>query len=45
MCGICGIVDFKRIIPNKSFLTKNMAQSLIHRGPDDEGYYNDQYIS
>jgi len=39
MCGICGKLEFDpeaRIAPN---LVKKMADAIIHRGPDDEGYY------
>jgi asparagine synthase (glutamine-hydrolysing) len=39
MCGICGKLEFNpeaRITPN---LVKKMADAIIHRGPDDEGYY------
>jgi len=37
MCGICGIVDFKgRKISKESI--KIMTNSMVHRGPDDEGY-------
>ncbi|GAB4280947.1 MAG: asparagine synthase (glutamine-hydrolyzing) [Marinilabiliales bacterium] len=37
MCGIAGIYDFK----NKVSLTrlKAMADSLVHRGPDGEGFF------
>ena len=39
MCGICGKLNFdrrKRISPE---LLKTMADTIEHRGPDDEGYY------
>src|SRR5580692_1816528 len=39
MCGICGKLEFDtqaRISPN---LLKQMADAIVHRGPDDEGYY------
>lgn len=38
MCGICGILDLegRQINP---LLIKNMANALIHRGPDDEGTF------
>ena len=39
MCGICGIIGE----PNKYFL-KLMCNSLIHRGPDSEGYYIDDHV-
>jgi asparagine synthase (glutamine-hydrolysing) len=50
MCGIVGIynllnncdVNQKQI---EHEVIKNMADVLIHRGPDDEGYYNDHHIS
>ena len=34
MCGICGFLGFE----DKN-LIKRMAESLSHRGPDDEGFY------
>ncbi len=39
MCGICGIlnIDFDRKIDSDQL--KKMTQVIIHRGPDDVGYY------
>jgi len=39
MCGICGIIGE----PNK-YLLKLMCNSLIHRGPNSEGYYIDDKV-
>ncbi|HEY2548627.1 MAG TPA: asparagine synthase (glutamine-hydrolyzing) [Candidatus Acidoferrum sp.] len=39
MCGICGKLEFDpqaKVAPN---LLKKMADAIVHRGPDDEGYY------
>ncbi len=38
MCGIVGIVNFKGE-PIKAEVLKKMNSLLIHRGPDDEGYF------
>lgn len=41
MCGINGILHFeseRRVDPN---LIKKMSNTLVHRGPDDEGIYID----
>ena len=40
MCGICGICGF-----SDSRLVRAMTDSLVHRGPDDEGYFNDGHAS
>lgn len=38
MCGICGIINFdKRPVARKSL--KLMNDTMINRGPDDEGYF------
>ncbi len=39
MCGICGFNS-----ENKN-LVKKMSEQLIHRGPDDYGYYIDSNVS
>src|ERR1700716_3131745 len=39
MCGICGKVNFDRESPVSGTLLKGMADSIAHRGPDDEGFY------
>lgn len=46
MCGLAGILDFKGRSIEKSLL-KAMCDTMVHRGPDDEGYYfkNDPSIS
>lgn len=39
MCGICGVFEFgsqRKISPE---LLRRMTQTLVHRGPDDEGFY------
>ncbi len=39
MCGICGQYNFKSQKPITPNVVKAMTASLVHRGPDDEGYY------
>ncbi|MBD3322225.1 MAG: asparagine synthase (glutamine-hydrolyzing) [Chitinivibrionales bacterium] len=44
MCGICGILDFKRA-PVDPDLIRRMTDIMKHRGPDDAGHYFDEGIS
>ncbi|MGA2251802.1 asparagine synthase (glutamine-hydrolyzing) [Terracidiphilus sp.] len=39
MCGICGQFNFGRQAPVLLREVQQMARSIVHRGPDDEGYY------
>ncbi len=39
MCGICGKVEFHREAKVSAALIKAMADTIVHRGPDDEGFY------
>jgi asparagine synthase (glutamine-hydrolysing) len=39
MCGIAGIFNFRSQEPVSPRLLKGMTDSLVHRGPDDEGFY------
>ncbi len=39
MCGICGKFEFDPAAKIAPLLLKTMADAIIHRGPDDEGYY------
>lgn len=39
MCGICGKINFDRQKSVALSLVKTMADTLHHRGPDDDGYY------
>lgn len=45
MCGICGIYGFSGLGPEAEDLTKKMCAVMVHRGPDDEGYYSDEKVS
>jgi len=36
MCGICGFSG-----PQDEFILKKMTDTIIHRGPDEEGFYSD----
>ncbi len=40
MCGICGIVGERN-----ETLIRRMTGTMIHRGPDDEGYFFDENVS
>jgi asparagine synthase (glutamine-hydrolysing) len=39
VCGICGKLNFDAQASVSPELLKRMADSIHHRGPDDEGYY------
>jgi asparagine synthase (glutamine-hydrolysing) len=39
VCGICGKLNFERDASVSPSLLKAMADTIQHRGPDDEGYY------
>lgn len=39
MCGICGQYNFKDHAPVDLEDIKRMTKTLVHRGPDDEGFY------
>src|SRR6266436_1970843 len=39
MCGICGQFNFGQQRPVVRQDIERMANSIAHRGPDDEGYY------
>src|SRR5216117_576965 len=39
MCGICGQFNFVRNEPVEPEVVRRMADSIAHRGPDDEGYF------
>jgi asparagine synthase (glutamine-hydrolysing) len=39
MCGICGQFNYERQAPVSLREIQTMARSMVHRGPDDEGYH------
>src|SRR3977135_2750577 len=39
MCGICGQFNFASNAPVDPEIIRRMADSISHRGPDDEGYF------
>lgn len=47
MCGFIGMIRNEKATPTDEQLTKFQQQNNIisHRGPDDEGYYHDDYVS
>lgn len=44
MCGIVGFVDDIKSKEKKEII-KNMADRIAHRGPDQEGFYNDEFVA
>ncbi len=45
MCGICGKLEFSQGAKVSVGLIKAMADTIIHRGPDDEGFYVSEPLS
>jgi asparagine synthase (glutamine-hydrolysing) len=41
MCGICGQYNFLNSAPVSRRDVERMTRTMVHRGPDDEGYYFD----
>src|SRR5881275_1547900 len=39
MCGICGQFNFGRNESVQPDTIRRMTQTMVHRGPDDDGYY------
>jgi asparagine synthase (glutamine-hydrolysing) len=39
MCGIAGIYNYKTLEPVSERFLKSMNDTLVHRGPDDQGFY------
>src|SRR6266478_1391473 len=45
MCGFAGILDLSGApAPERSVILKRMTRTLVHRGPDDEGYFVDEFV-
>ncbi|MFZ3065553.1 MAG: asparagine synthase (glutamine-hydrolyzing) [Nitrospirota bacterium] len=44
MCGICGKLNFDKNKDIDKGLIKKMCDTIVHRGPDDEGYYINKNI-
>ena len=42
MCGIAGVIDPK--IQEKETVILDMVSKIIHRGPDDDGFYVDKNV-
>ena len=39
MCGIAGIIDLAQQRPVPDEVVRRMARAIVHRGPDEEGFY------
>ena len=44
MCGFVGFID-KSKKENKDNIIKKMADVIVHRGPDSDGYYTNDNIA
>jgi asparagine synthase (glutamine-hydrolysing) len=45
VCGICGFVTFHQPGTLAEDILRGMCTTLLHRGPDDEGYYFDNHAA
>jgi len=45
MCGICGVIKPSKEETVNSSIISSMCQSIIHRGPDDEGIFIEKNVS
>lgn len=44
MCGIAGLVDFSRSVDEMGVAARQMADTLVHRGPDSSGVWSEHGI-
>lgn len=45
MCGIVGIVNYNEDISKETSIIKKMNDSLIKRGPDEDGFFLDKHVN
>lgn len=45
MCGICGVLSSNVSQSERDLAVGKMNLSIIHRGPDDDGIYSDEYCT
>lgn len=49
MCGICGYIDYQHMLTKEQSyherILENMRNTLIHRGPDEEGSYVGEHVA
>ncbi|MBD3414336.1 MAG: asparagine synthase (glutamine-hydrolyzing) [Candidatus Aminicenantes bacterium] len=45
MCGICGIIQPENSKPIPQNIITSMCQTIIHRGPDDQGVHLEKNVS
>ena len=45
MCSILGIIDFEKGFIDRKNNIRKLNKLMSHRGPDDEGYYEDENVS
>ncbi|MCX7975300.1 MAG: asparagine synthase (glutamine-hydrolyzing) [Candidatus Aminicenantes bacterium] len=45
MCGLCGLFRPSGLRPEDRETVLRMTQTLIHRGPDEDGFYDDDLLS
>ncbi len=45
MCGIVGWLSFTETLTNETEVIKEMANQLIHRGPDDFGFWLSEHMA
>ncbi len=45
MCGICGFVSLDPLREDNQAIIEKMCRTLRHRGPDDEGFFSDNFAT
>lgn len=45
MCGIAGFVNTSPASGDNAAILRRMTDAIAHRGPDDDGFYRDQWVS
>jgi asparagine synthase (glutamine-hydrolysing) len=45
MCGICGILELDGSRPDRAARVERMSRAMAHRGPDDQGFYQDERVT
>ena len=45
MCSILGFIDYRNKYPDKKENIYKLNKLMGHRGPDDEGFFNDEIFS